>query len=76
MFNSASRTSRVSKRSPSRETIPTFIDPTKNTDFSVLLSSFELSEIDRGHTCISVPDADSSVESGQKATLQIKYMSD
>ncbi|KAH6880369.1 hypothetical protein B0T10DRAFT_565592 [Thelonectria olida] len=51
-------------------------NPTKNTDFSVILSSDELSEIDRGHTCVSVPDAASSVKAGQKATLQIKYTSD
>ncbi|KAH6887132.1 hypothetical protein B0T10DRAFT_530406 [Thelonectria olida] len=51
-------------------------NPSKDSDFSVLISSSELAEMDRGHTCISVPDASSSVKSGQKATLQIKYTSD
>ncbi|KAF7553523.1 hypothetical protein G7Z17_g3533 [Cylindrodendrum hubeiense] len=51
-------------------------NPTKNSDFSVLISADDFADIERGHTCVSVPDAASSVDAGQKATLQIKYTSD
>lgn len=33
-------------------------------------------ELDRGHTCVNVEDAPSSIKAGANATLQIKYIAD
>ncbi|KAH6893150.1 hypothetical protein B0T10DRAFT_266864 [Thelonectria olida] len=54
----------------------TGLDPKSNSDFSTLIDGDEFKDIDPGHTCVNVPDAISSVKSGDKATLQIKYIAD
>lgn len=51
-------------------------NPKSNSDFSTLIDADEFKDIDPGHTCVNVPDAVSSVKSGDKATLQIKYIAD
>ncbi|KAI5461559.1 hypothetical protein BGZ63DRAFT_386087 [Mariannaea sp. PMI_226] len=51
-------------------------NPKSNSDFSTVISADKFKEIDLGHTCVNVPDAISSVKSGDKATLQIKYIAD
>lgn len=51
-------------------------NPKSNSDFSTLIDGDEFKDIDPGHTCVNVPDAISSVKSGDKATLQIKYIAD
>ncbi|KID94855.1 cytokine inducing-glycoprotein, partial [Metarhizium majus ARSEF 297] len=51
-------------------------DPQTNTDFSVLLETIDISDLNPGHTCVSVPDAPSRVTAGTNATLQIIYKAD
>lgn len=51
-------------------------DPQTNTDFSVLLQTVDISDLNPGHTCVAVPDAPSRVTSGTNATLQIIYNAD
>jgi hypothetical protein len=49
------------------------IDPTSDSDFSVLVADDLFPEQDPGHLCYSVPDAPSSVQAGTNATLQLRY---
>ncbi|KZZ97413.1 hypothetical protein AAL_03377 [Moelleriella libera RCEF 2490] len=48
-------------------------NPASNNDFTTLIKPEVLAELDRGHTCVPVANAPSSVRAGQNATLQIKY---
>ncbi|ODA82460.1 hypothetical protein RJ55_00967 [Drechmeria coniospora] len=51
-------------------------DPKFNSDFTTLLDTQSMRELDRGHTCVKVPDPPSTVKAGSNATLQIKYVSE
>ncbi|POR37864.1 Cytokine inducing-glycoprotein [Tolypocladium paradoxum] len=51
-------------------------DPTTNTDFSTLLETVDISDLNPGHTCAKVPDAPPRVAAGSNATLQIIYKAD
>ncbi|KAJ9137038.1 Cytokine inducing-glycoprotein [Pleurostoma richardsiae] len=50
-------------------------EPSSNSDFSVMVSSQSLQDLYMGHTCVSVPNAPSSVTAGTNATLQVQYIS-
>lgn len=51
-------------------------DPTSQSDFTYSLEPVPLSEIDPGHTCLSVPDPPSDFAAGANATIQLKYTAD
>lgn len=52
------------------------LDPTTDGDFETLIDAMAFREMDRGHTCVNVADAGSSIAEGDPATLQIKYIAD
>lgn len=47
-----------------------------NDDFDTLIDAEHFHEIDPGHTCVPVEDAPSSVNAGDLATLQVKYIAE
>ncbi|POR33767.1 Uncharacterized protein TPAR_06041 [Tolypocladium paradoxum] len=51
-------------------------EPKTNSDFSTLVDAMAMREVDRGHTCVNIGDAPSSVRNGTNATLQIKYIAE
>ncbi|OAQ76961.1 cytokine inducing-glycoprotein [Purpureocillium lilacinum] len=51
-------------------------DPKSNTDFSPLVDSADIHDLDPGHTCVKIPDAPPRVVAGANATLQITYKAD
>ncbi|OAA71473.1 hypothetical protein ISF_02024 [Cordyceps fumosorosea ARSEF 2679] len=51
-------------------------DPKSNSDFNKLIDMETFKDIKLGHTCVTLPNAPSSVKSGTNATLQIKYIAD
>jgi len=51
-------------------------DPLSNDDFETIIDAEHFREIDPGHTCVPVEDAPSSVNPGDLATLQVKYIAD
>ncbi|KAM4062791.1 cytokine inducing-glycoprotein [Hirsutella rhossiliensis] len=51
-------------------------DPKTNTDFSTLVETTDISDLNPGHTCVQIPDAPSRVVAGSNATLQIIYKAD
>ncbi|KAL2126824.1 hypothetical protein VTI74DRAFT_176 [Chaetomium olivicolor] len=50
-------------------------NPQSQSDFTALSPS-PIPELDPGHTCLSIPDAASSINPGTNATIQIKYTAD
>lgn len=51
-------------------------DPKSNSDFNKLIDMETFKDIKLGHTCVTLPNAPSSVKNGTNATLQIKYIAD
>ncbi|ODA82387.1 hypothetical protein RJ55_00894 [Drechmeria coniospora] len=51
-------------------------DPTSNTDFTTLVDSRDINDLNPGHTCAKIPDAPSTVTAGTNATIQIIYKAD
>ncbi|KAM4060731.1 cytokine inducing-glycoprotein [Hirsutella rhossiliensis] len=51
-------------------------DPASNNDFSPLVSSTDINDLNPGHTCVKVPDAPERITAGTNATLQIIYRAD
>ncbi|GMF78506.1 unnamed protein product [[Candida] boidinii] len=49
-------------------------DPTSNDDFDEWASGNVTNDVDIGHTCFYLPDQPSSVNVGDKATIQLLYM--
>ncbi|KAH6611392.1 wsc2 glucoamylase iii alpha-1 [Trichoderma cornu-damae] len=52
------------------------MDPKSVADFTPFMSAGPLPKLGVGMSCISVPDAFSFVEAGDRATLQLRYFSD
>lgn len=53
-----------------------FRDRTSNDDFESFISATRTLDIKVGHECYPASDVPADVESGSKATFQIKYVSD
>ncbi|PFH55553.1 hypothetical protein XA68_18069 [Ophiocordyceps unilateralis] len=51
-------------------------EPKSDADFSNLIDASILRDVDPGHTCLAVADADPIVRAGDNATLQIRYSFD
>ncbi|KAK0383649.1 hypothetical protein NLU13_9560 [Sarocladium strictum] len=51
-------------------------NPSSNDDFETLIDVMAFRDLDLGHTCVTVDDSHSSLKVGDKATFQIKYISE
>ncbi|KAI9736628.1 MAG: hypothetical protein M1834_000832 [Cirrosporium novae-zelandiae] len=51
-------------------------NPTSNSDFSMLINSSRIAEVEPGHQCYTVSDPASGIGAGTNGTLQLKYTSD
>jgi hypothetical protein len=52
---------------------PTSSDPQTNTDFTTLMETNGMNDLNPGHTCVKLPDAPAPVSAGTNATIQIIY---
>lgn len=51
-------------------------DPKSQSDFTTLIDSDRLREVDPGHTCLKIPNVREGTRVGDKATFQIVYIAD
>ncbi|KAB5563152.1 hypothetical protein GE09DRAFT_1056865 [Coniochaeta sp. 2T2.1] len=51
-------------------------EPTSQQDFTYVLNPMPITEVDPGHTCISIANPPSNIAPGTNATIQLKYVAD
>ncbi|KAK4669869.1 uncharacterized protein QC763_206780 [Podospora pseudopauciseta] len=51
-------------------------DPQEQKDFGFVLNTTPITEIDPGHTCLTIPDPPSTIAPGTNATIQLMYIAD